>query len=634
MAQADPPSRVARVGYLSGPVTFSPGGEDDWVAISLNRPLVTGDRVWADRGARAELQTGAAAIRLGEFTSVTLLNLDDRVAQFELAQGAMSIRVRRLDPGEVLEIDTPNVAFVISRPGEYRIGVDADGDSTWVHTRTGQAVVHGENGTYAVAAGRAYRFFGTDLRDYENLPPPASDEFDRWARDRDRGYEGSVSARYVSRDVIGYRDLDTHGTWRSVPEYGQVWMPTRVSADWAPYRDGHWSWIEPWGWTWVDDAPWGFAVSHYGRWAHFSGGWGWIPGPVRSRAVYAPALVAFIGGANFQVAISSGNVGAVGWFPLGPREVYRPAYPVSRQYFTNVNVTNTVINVTNVTNVYSDRDVSRVAFVNRQVAGAVVTVPTTAFVQSQPVARVALRVPREVFANARVTAIAEFAPTQASLHGNASRGAKPPAQALERRVVARSKPPAGLVGFASRQRALEANPGRPVDAAALSALRTEKPRKEPRVEIVAPASNAKPVAPPPRPATTKPGRGGGERAEQASAAPGKKPQREEPASEKPQAEKQQAEKQQAEKQQAEKPKREPPGPAAMPQRVPKAPVASPPAAQPPDRRQGAGVPKPGDDRKAKDDKPARGEKPGKDEDTGKDDEPGKDDEGRKGKKQK
>ena len=81
MAQADPPSRVARVGYLSGPVTFSPGGEDDWVAISLNRPLVTGDRVWADRGARAELQIGAAAIRVGEFTSVTLLDLADRVAQ-------------------------------------------------------------------------------------------------------------------------------------------------------------------------------------------------------------------------------------------------------------------------------------------------------------------------------------------------------------------------------------------------------------------------------------------------------------------------------------------------------------------------------------------------------------------------
>jgi len=39
------------------------------------------------------------------------------------------------------------------------------------------------------------------------------------------------------------------------------------SRDWAPYREGHWAWIEPWGWTWVDDASFGFVTSHYGRWA-------------------------------------------------------------------------------------------------------------------------------------------------------------------------------------------------------------------------------------------------------------------------------------------------------------------------------------------------------------------------------
>ena len=127
-------------------------------------------------------------------------------------------------------------------------------------------------------------------------------------------------------------------------DYGNVWVPTRVEAGWAPYRDGHWAWVEPWGWTWVDDAPWGFAVSHYGRWANMRGTWGWVPGPVRSRAYYAPALVAFVGGSNFQLSISSGNVGGIAWFPLGPREVYRPSYAVSRHYFENVNVSNTVIN--------------------------------------------------------------------------------------------------------------------------------------------------------------------------------------------------------------------------------------------------------------------------------------------------
>ena len=185
----------------------------------------------------------------------------------------------------------------------------------------------------SIDSRQPYRFSGTGLREYEYVDAPRLDEFDRWAIDRDRSYDNSVSARYVSPDVVGYQDLDANGTWRVDASYGNVWIPNRVAAGWAPYRDGHWAWVDPWGWTWVDDAPWGFAVSHYGRWTNMSGTWGWVPGPVRSRAYYAPALVAFVGGSNFQLSISSGNVGGIAWFPLGPREVYRPSYAVSRGYF-------------------------------------------------------------------------------------------------------------------------------------------------------------------------------------------------------------------------------------------------------------------------------------------------------------
>jgi hypothetical protein len=614
-AQADPPWRVARAGYLSGPVTFSPGGEEDWVALTLNRPLVAGDRVWADNGARVELQIGSAAVRLGETTSITLLNLDDRLAQFELAQGMMDIRVRRLDPGEVFEIDTPNLAFVISRPGQYRVSVDVQGDSTRVHTRAGQAVVYGQGASYAVAAGRAYRFAGTDLGDFEDMAPAGMDELDRWARDRDRSYDNSVSARYVSRDVIGYQDLDAYGTWRTVPEYGNVWMPSRVSSDWAPYRDGRWAWVEPWGWTWVDDAPWGFAVSHYGRWAHIGGGWGWIPGPVRARAVYAPALVAFIGGGDFRLSISSGNVGAVGWFPLGPRDVYRPPYAVSRGYFTNVNVSNTVINNTNITNVYNNRDVSRVTFANQQVAGAVVTVPTTVFVQSQPVARAALRLPHDAVVRETVSAVANVAPTHVSVHGAAPQGSKPPPQALERRVVARSKPPPEPVGFAARQPALAAQPGKPVDPAALSALRPDKPVRAQRVEVVAPARDARVVAPPSRAARPNEDGMNEQRANPQSTAPVAKPQPAPPeARGKPQPVPPEA---------SGKPQPAQPEARGKPQPVQSVPVASPPSVQPSDRQPRASEPRPAGEKPAKADKPAKDSDPGKDEERGKGDEDGK-----------
>jgi len=497
--QADPPTRVARLGYVSGPVSFSPAGEDDWVQAMLNRPLVTGDRLWVDGGARVELQIGNATIRLGPSTSITLLNLDDLVAQLQLTQGTLSARVRRLEADQVVEIDTPNLAYVVIRPGQFRVSVDPNGEATQVSADSGQAVVYGEGASYAVNAGTSYRFFGTGLRDYENLALSDPDELGRWAQERDRSYDNSNSARYVSRDVIGAQDLDAYGTWRAVPEYGNVWTPTRVSADWAPYRDGHWAWVDPWGWTWVDDAPWGFAVSHYGRWANIGGGWGWIPGPVAARAVYAPALVAFIGGGSFQVGISSARVSAVGWFPLGPRDIYRPAYPVSRNYFNNVNVTNTVINTTNITNVYNNPSVTNVTYVNRQVAGAVVTVPTTAFVQSQPVARAAVRVSHDEVVRAAITPLAAIAPSAISVRGAAAQGARPPQQVLERPVVAKSAPPAASVGFAAREHAMAGNPGKPMDPATLATLRPGAQVIAPKVAIVTPVRTAGPIgAPPPQ----------------------------------------------------------------------------------------------------------------------------------------
>lgn len=520
MAFADPPMRVARMGYLNGPVSFSPAGENDWVAGTLNRPLVTGDRLWADGGARAELQIGSAVVRLGSRTFFTLTNLDDRIAQMDLQDGTLNLRVRRLDRGQVVEIDTPNLALVIRQPGEYRVTVDAAQDSTEVRTRSGRADVFGAGANYAIASGAAYRFFGGNLDDYDVLALSRPDEFDRWSQARDRSYDTSISARYVSRDVIGYQDLDQYGSWRNVPDYGNVWTPSRVAADWAPYRDGHWSWVEPWGWTWIDDQPWGFTVSHYGRWANAGGRWSWIPGPVSARAVYAPALVAFIGGSNFQVSASSGNVGAVGWFPLGPREVYRPAYTVSRDYFTNVNISNTVINNTTIINNYDNRNsstVSNMVYANRAVQGAVVTVPTATFVQSQPVARAAIRVSEAAIVNAPVNTLAAVAPVRTSVLGAAPPRAMPP-QPAQQRTIAQTQPPAAVVGFAVRERALSANPGKPVDTAALAAMKPAAPPAgsapvtpgmpavpgtappAPRVQIVpaAPAAAAAPVAPPPR----------------------------------------------------------------------------------------------------------------------------------------
>ena len=446
-ALADPPSRVARMGYLSGAVSLSPAGENDWIQAAINRPLTTGDRVWTDAGARAEVQIGGAAIRMNAATGLAILNLDDSIAQLQLSQGSLNVRVRRLAPNQAFEVDTPNLALVFRQPGEFRIDVDADGAATTIVVRKGQGEVYGADAAYVVDARQPYRFAGTGLREYRHVDAPRADEFDRWSYERDRLYDASASARYVSPDVLGYQDLDANGTWRVDASYGNVWVPNRVAAGWAPYRDGHWAWVDPWGWTWIDDAPWGFAVSHYGRWANMRGTWGWVPGPVSSRAYYAPALVAFVGGSNFQIAISGGNVGGVGWFPLGPREVYRPSYAVSRGYFENVNRSNTVVSNTVINNYYNNVNVTNVTYANRQVPGAVVVVPTSAFVQSQPVARSAVALPQAAVASAPVAFAPVVAPTQQSVRGAAARGVQPPARAFERPVVAHSAPPATRAGI-------------------------------------------------------------------------------------------------------------------------------------------------------------------------------------------
>ena len=349
--QQDPPTRVARLNYSSGSVSFQPGGEGDWVTAVVNRPLTTGDNLWADQNSRAELHVGSLAIRMNSETSLTFLDLDDRTTQLRLSVGSLILRVRHLDDGDLLEVDTPNVAFTVQRTGEYRIDVNQDGTQTITTVWQGRGEATGGGYSYTVVAGQQATFSGTDQLDHEigQIAPP--DDFDNFAFERDRRDDHDESSNYISPEMTGYEDLDDYGHWHYVADYGPVWTPSNIGPGWAPYRFGHWVWIAPWGWTWVDDEPWGFAPFHYGRWAFVDSGWCWVPGPVFVRPVYAPALVAFVGGGGFRFSVGVGE--GVAWFPLGPREVYVPAYRVSRVYVNNVNITNTRVNVTQVTNVYN-----------------------------------------------------------------------------------------------------------------------------------------------------------------------------------------------------------------------------------------------------------------------------------------
>jgi len=473
--QDDPPTRVARLGYMEGSVSFRPAGETDWVQAVPNRPMTTGDQLWADRDSRAELQLGSAVIRLSENTGLSFLNLDDHTVQIQLTSGSLNIRVRHLDQDDDFEIDTPNLAFTISEPGSYRAQASEDGTYTIVSIHDGGGQATGNGQTYTLHAGQRATFSGTDSlnADVEQLGGP--DQFDNWASARDHRYDISPSAHFLSADVVGYEDLDENGDWRDDPSYGHVWYP-HIEAGWAPYHTGHWDWIEPWGYTWIDDSPWGYAPFHYGRWVMVGGSWGWIAGPPAVPAVYAPALVVFIGGGP------GGWGGNVGWFPLGPREVYVPPYPVSRGYMTQVNVSNTTVNVVNVTNIYNttiinkSTTITNVTYANRNVQGAVMVVPQRTFASAQPVAHAAVAVNAQQLASAPISARgAAVVPTREAVLGakasSAGHVTTPPAAVMNRQVIAKKTPPPPPVPFAKQQQALAAHPGQPLAKQEVQTLR-------------------------------------------------------------------------------------------------------------------------------------------------------------------
>ncbi|CAG0964229.1 hypothetical protein BURK1_00876 [Burkholderiales bacterium] len=322
----DLPARVGRIADVGGDLYHAPEDRaSDWTTIGLNYPVTTGDNLWVAEGGRAEIDVGAGQIRLAGETNVHVSRLDDLNVAFFVAQGSAVLRLRVLDAGEVARIDTPNTQIVVTRPGLYRVDVTADRQRTVLVVREGEATLPSYGGMQQVLPGQTAVAEGLDAARVDVSNGFATDGFDTWSADRDRRYSRSRSTAYVSRQMVGYADLDEYGRWETDQTYGAVWYPTLVDTGWAPYRDGYWTWVGAFGWTWVDHAPWGYAPFHYGRWVHNRGRWGWCPGTYVARPYWAPAMVGWIGGAGWGLSLSFGAP-VYGWVPLAWGEPYRPSW--------------------------------------------------------------------------------------------------------------------------------------------------------------------------------------------------------------------------------------------------------------------------------------------------------------------
>jgi len=430
----DPPSRVARISFTDGSVSLQPGGTGDWGTATKNRPMTIGDKLWVDQNSRAELQAGQAALHLGSMTAISFLNLDENITQVRLAEGKLNFRVREIVQGDNYEVDTPNLAFTVREAGAFRIDVNENGDYTSVTAIRGQGEIAAGGQTYPLHAGERADVTGTDNNvKFSTTAAPAPDDLDRWAQDRDLKEDNSPSAKYVSRDTVGYSDLDDYGTWSEQPDYGPVWTPNTVEPGWAPYSYGYWNWVGPWGWTWVGYEPWGFAPFHYGRWNWFGSYWGWCPGPMYGRPFYGPAFVGFLGG-GFGFGFGFGHA----WFPLGWGEPFHPWYHAGGAYWRNVNVHNTFIRNTNV---ISGRGNFNYRYAHN--ANAVTAASHSAFVNGQAINRGATHLSESALRGARVTNNINASPTRASYLGASNshgRVATPSASVQNRSVMARTAP--------------------------------------------------------------------------------------------------------------------------------------------------------------------------------------------------
>lgn len=318
----DAPGRAARLSQPDGGVQWS-GPDGHWRPGDANWPFTAGDSIRVAAGSRAELHAGAHALRLQGPAELSIDALDEDELRLTLRQGSLNLHAREMAPDERIELNTQNLAMLVDRPGEFR--VDVEPGSTRVLARSGTATLYGENGESAtLAPSQQARYVGRTLDATAVQGAGPRDALDQWAADRSLAEDRSPSAQHLSREVMGYQELDAHGEWTTTVEYGTVWYPRTTIVNWAPYRHGQWRWVDPWGWTWFDDARWGFAPFHYGRWVQIGPRWAWVPGPRGPRPYYAPALVGFAGTpAPRPPGFSRHRTPGTDWFPLAPGQPWR-----------------------------------------------------------------------------------------------------------------------------------------------------------------------------------------------------------------------------------------------------------------------------------------------------------------------
>lgn len=302
--------RLLRVSLVEGDVTYQRPDLDRWIDLSINTPLIEGDKVWAGDSGRTEVEfEDGTFLRLNSNSIVEFSHLgprsDSGQIEMQLIRGIGSFEIQQ--SGMVFVIDTPLFSMRIKDAASFRVDLEEDGSGR-LSVFDGSIEVAGDKAHLYVRKGEIIRFLSDDPDRYLLSADYQQDDWDRWNEERTTYIAKRQQDRYHDGDAgWSMADMDYSGNWYTDPEYGKVWSPG-LGDDWTPYRNGRWVWYEDLGWTWVSYESWGWVPYHYGRWTYLTSyGWSWVPGP--RYAPWCPGAVSWIEGPNW-----------IGWVPLAPSE--------------------------------------------------------------------------------------------------------------------------------------------------------------------------------------------------------------------------------------------------------------------------------------------------------------------------
>lgn len=328
-----------RISLVKGDVRLETADKSEWLTVSMNMPLMEGDRLWVPDSGRIEIQTGDGAfLRLDENSSLIVDTVGRDFLKFYLTEGRVYVNFRGLR-NSVIQIDTTFSSLSTNSVSKFRIDLPGH-DYAEVSVFKGVVYSEDRNGMIRIHAGETLSLGENRYADIS--PLGLSDEWERWNKERDRRFEEQrYSYRYLPQELRIYDyELDQNGKWIYIAKYGYVWVPTvYVSTGWSPYRAGRWVWLGS-DYMWVSGEPWGWVPYHYGRWAFsISTGWFWVP-PATGAVYWGPGFVGWVYTPTY-----------VAWVPLAPEDIY---YGYGYYGPMSVNIIHIDIHKTVINNVYKN----------------------------------------------------------------------------------------------------------------------------------------------------------------------------------------------------------------------------------------------------------------------------------------